>query len=134
MKKTSALQYIMIYSALLLAVAWSIYPILRVITISIRPGDNLLNESLSIIPTDWTFDNYIKIFTDHPLGTWIWMRTTAPDRVGPTSAPTSTRAAAPPATKTDYSTHCFRLRSRQLTTGSGPSYKCPTIYAFSRSD
>lgn len=72
MKKTSALQYIMIYSILLLAVAWSVYPILRVITISIRPGDNLLNESLSIIPTDWTFDNYIKIFTDHPLGTWIW--------------------------------------------------------------
>jgi len=72
MKKTSPLQYIMIYSILLVAVAWSVYPILRVITISIRPGDNLLNESLSIIPQDWTFDNYIKIFTDHPLGTWIW--------------------------------------------------------------
>lgn len=72
MKKTTPLQYIMIYSALLLAVAWSIYPILRVITISIRPGDNLLTESLSIIPDDWTFDNYIKLFTDHPFGTWIW--------------------------------------------------------------
>jgi len=72
MKKTSALQYILIYSALLLAVAWSIYPILRVITISIRPGDNLLTESLSIIPDDWTFDNYIKLFSDHPFGTWIW--------------------------------------------------------------
>lgn len=72
MKKTTPLQYIMIYCLLLLGVAWSIYPILRVITISIRPGDNLLNESLSIIPDDWTFDNYVKIFTDHPLGTWIW--------------------------------------------------------------
>jgi ABC-type glycerol-3-phosphate transport system permease component len=72
MKKTTALQYMMIYSLLLLAVAWSIYPILRVITISIRPGDNLLNESLSIIPEDWTFDNYIRIFKEHPMGTWIW--------------------------------------------------------------
>jgi len=72
MKKTTPLQYIMIYSLLLLAVAWSIYPILRVITISIRPGDNLLNESLSIIPEDWTFDNYVTIFTDHPMWTWIW--------------------------------------------------------------
>ncbi len=72
MKKTTPLQYIMIYSLLLVAVAWSIYPILRVITISIRPGDNLLNESLQIIPDDWTFDNYITIFRDHPLGTWIW--------------------------------------------------------------
>jgi arabinogalactan oligomer/maltooligosaccharide transport system permease protein len=62
----------MIYSILLVAVAWSIYPILRVITISIRPGDNLLTESLSIIPDDWTFDNYIKLFVDHPFGTWIW--------------------------------------------------------------
>ncbi len=72
MKKTSALQYILIYSALALAVAWSIYPILRVVTISIRPGDNLLNESLSIIPEDWSFQNYITLFTDHPFGTWIW--------------------------------------------------------------
>ncbi len=72
MKKTSPLQYIMIYSALLLAVAWSIYPILRVITISIRPGDNLLTESLAIIPADWSFENYIKLFSDHPFGTWIW--------------------------------------------------------------
>jgi len=71
-KKTTPLQYILIYSALLLAVAWSVYPILRVITISIRPGDNLLTESLSIIPDDWTFDNYIKLFSDHPFGTWIW--------------------------------------------------------------
>lgn len=72
MKKTSALQYIIIYSLLLIAVAWSIYPILRVITISIRPGNNLLNESLAIIPDDWTFENYIKIFTDHPMLQWIW--------------------------------------------------------------
>ncbi len=72
MKKTSPLQYFMIYSALFLAVAWSIYPILRVITISIRPGDNLLTESLSIIPENWTFDNYVKLFSEHPFGTWIW--------------------------------------------------------------
>ncbi|MCF7826444.1 MAG: sugar ABC transporter permease [Candidatus Marinimicrobia bacterium] len=72
MKKTSPLQYIMIYIALFLAVAWSIFPILRVITISIRPGDNLLTESLALIPDDWTFDNYIKLFTDHPFGRWIW--------------------------------------------------------------
>ncbi|NQV49692.1 MAG: sugar ABC transporter permease [Candidatus Marinimicrobia bacterium] len=72
MKKTTPLQYIMIYSALLLAVAWSIYPILRVITISIRPGNNLLTQSLAIIPADWSFENYIKLFSDHPFGTWIW--------------------------------------------------------------
>jgi len=72
MKRTNALQYIIVYSLLLMAVAWSIYPILRVITISIRPGDNLLNESLQVIPDDWTFENYIKLFTEHPMLTWMW--------------------------------------------------------------
>ena len=72
MKKNTKLQYLIVYGLLLIAVAWSIYPILRVITISIRPGDNLLNESLQIIPDDWTFENYIKLFTEHPMWTWMW--------------------------------------------------------------
>ncbi len=49
----------------------SIYPILRVLTISLRPGDNLLNESLRIIPKDATFDNYIKLFTEKPFLIWV---------------------------------------------------------------
>lgn len=72
MKRTSILQYIVIYAILLIFLAWSIYPILRVITISIRPGDNLLNESLAIIPENWTFDNYIKLFTEHAFLRWMW--------------------------------------------------------------
>ena len=71
MKKTTPLQYILIYSILLVFLAWSIYPILRVLTISIRPGDNLLNESLQIIPDDWTFDNYRALFSDHPFLLWL---------------------------------------------------------------
>jgi len=70
-KKTTPLQYILIYSILLVFLAWSIYPILRVLTISIRPGDNLLNESLQIIPDDWTFDNYRALFSDHPFLLWL---------------------------------------------------------------
>jgi len=66
------MQYILIYALLFIFIAWSVYPILRVITISIRPGDNLLNESLAIIPDNWTFDNYIKLFTDHPFLRWMW--------------------------------------------------------------
>ena len=71
MKKTTPFQYIVIYSLLLLFVAWSIYPILRVVTISIRPGDNLLNESLSIIPNDWSLENYVKLFTEQPFLRWL---------------------------------------------------------------
>ncbi len=69
MKKT--LQYIIIYVILLLFVVISIYPILRVLTISLRPGDNLLTESLRIIPKDATFQNYINLFTKKPFLLWI---------------------------------------------------------------
>lgn len=72
MKRTSILQYIVIYAILIVFLTWSIYPILRVISISIRPGDNLLNESLAIIPENWTFDNYVKLFTEHSFLRWMW--------------------------------------------------------------
>ncbi|MBN2018587.1 MAG: sugar ABC transporter permease [Candidatus Cloacimonetes bacterium] len=64
-------QYVIIYSVLLIFVAISIFPVLRVLTISLRPGDNLLNTSLRIIPEDATFDNYVQLFTQKPFLLWI---------------------------------------------------------------
>jgi arabinogalactan oligomer/maltooligosaccharide transport system permease protein len=69
--KTSPLQLVLIYAIILIFVAISVYPILRVLTISLRPGDNLLNESLRIIPKNATFDNYVKLFTEQPFLAWI---------------------------------------------------------------
>ena len=63
---------IIIYAVVLLFVIISVYPILRVISISLRPGNNLLNESLRIIPEDATFENYIKLFTQMPFLKWLW--------------------------------------------------------------
>lgn len=70
-RKTKWIQYLIIYAVLLLFVAISIYPILRVFTISLRPGDNLMNTSLRIIPEDATFENYTKLFTEKPFLIWI---------------------------------------------------------------
>ena len=69
--KTKPFQLIIIYAILLLFVVVSIYPILRVLTISLRPGDNLLNESLRIIPKDADFNNYVRLFTEKPFLIWI---------------------------------------------------------------
>jgi len=63
--------YIIIYLIIFIFVLVSLYPILRVLTISLRPGDNLLNESLRIIPKDATFENYVKLITEKPFLTWI---------------------------------------------------------------
>ena len=44
---------------LLLFVAISVYPVLNVFSISLRPGDRLRSQDLAIIPEDWTFDSYV---------------------------------------------------------------------------
>ena len=61
-------QYLIIIAFTLFA----IYPILRVFTISLRPGDMLHSTSLAIIPENWTFANYKQLFTQEDF--LIWMR------------------------------------------------------------
>lgn len=50
---------------------FAIYPILRVFTISLRPGDRLLSKSLAIIPENATLETYIKLFTQEPFLQWM---------------------------------------------------------------
>lgn len=73
MKKdnTSTLQYMVIYAIILFFVVIAVYPVLRILTISLRPGNNLLNESLRIIPEGATFNNYVKLITEKPFLIWI---------------------------------------------------------------
>ena len=49
----------------------AIYPILTVVTVSLRPGDRLLTTSLAIIRADATFDSYISLFRDRPFARWM---------------------------------------------------------------
>ncbi|MCF8435250.1 MAG: sugar ABC transporter permease [Ignavibacteriales bacterium] len=50
----------------------SLYPIINVFTISIRPGDKLLSTSLAIIPENASFDAYAALFSDKPFLLWMW--------------------------------------------------------------
>ncbi len=56
---------------LLTFVAISVYPVLNVISISLRPGDQLRTQDLRIIPVDWTFDSYVQLFTEQPFLRWV---------------------------------------------------------------
>jgi len=49
-----------------------LYPIINVITISIRPGDKLMSTSLAIIPENATFRNYTELITNRPFLLWAW--------------------------------------------------------------
>lgn len=59
------------HAFLLLFVAISVYPALNVLSISLRPGDQLKTTDLSIIPEDWTLDSYRILFAEQPFLRWL---------------------------------------------------------------
>jgi arabinogalactan oligomer/maltooligosaccharide transport system permease protein len=57
----SPFKRLMIHATLIIACIIAVYPVLRVVTISLRPNDTLLTTSLAIIPENATFDNYREV-------------------------------------------------------------------------
>lgn len=66
---------IMSHGVLILFSLIALFPVLRVVSISLRPGDKLLSTSLAVIPEGASFDAYVQLFTDEPF--LIWMRNSA---------------------------------------------------------
>jgi len=60
------------YAVLIVFSLFAIWPVLQVVSISLRPGDRLLSKSLAIIPADATLDTYLKLFTKEPFLQWMW--------------------------------------------------------------
>jgi arabinogalactan oligomer/maltooligosaccharide transport system permease protein len=71
-KKDSRLFLAFVYTVLVLFVVIAVYPILQVLSISLRPEATLLSSSLAIIPENATWDNYIELLTQRPFLTWMW--------------------------------------------------------------
>jgi arabinogalactan oligomer / maltooligosaccharide transport system permease protein len=59
------------YLALAIFAVIAVYPVLQVVTISLRPADRLLSTSLEIIPDNATLQNYVELFTKRPFLTWL---------------------------------------------------------------
>ncbi len=51
---------------------FSIYPILVVFSVSLRPGDRLLSKSLAIVPENFTFQSYVDLFLHQPFLRWMF--------------------------------------------------------------
>lgn len=60
------------YIILTLFSLFSIYPILRVVSISLRPGDRLLSKSLAIIPGNASLQTYYQLFFEQPFLRWLF--------------------------------------------------------------
>lgn len=63
------------YAILAVAVLVAVFPVLRILTISLRPGDRLLSTSLAIIPDDATIDNYVKLLSETQFLRWMFNST-----------------------------------------------------------
>lgn len=86
---------ILIHLVLIVACFMAVYPVLRVFTISIRPGNRILSTDLSIIPENATFETYGNVFRDTDFVLWMWNSlaiTIATAAIGVTIASTSAYA------------------------------------------
>jgi len=75
----SPFKTLLIHATLIFACVIATYPVLRVITISLRPNDTLLTTDLRIIPENATLDNYKEVLFGAPeknrqsdFFLWIW--------------------------------------------------------------
>lgn len=70
-RNDSLLKVILIYAVLAIFCFITVYPILNIISVSLRPGDALFSTSLSIIPKHATLDNFVKAFKQYDLVRWM---------------------------------------------------------------
>jgi len=68
----SPFKRLLIHLALILASLIAVYPVLRVLSVSLRPGDRLLSTSLAIIPEDATMEAYRTVIVEKDFLLWIW--------------------------------------------------------------
>ncbi len=75
----SPFKRLLIHLTLIFASLIAVYPVLRVVTISLRPNDTLLTTSLRIIPENASFENYRAVLFGEPekhrqsdFFLWLW--------------------------------------------------------------
>jgi arabinogalactan oligomer/maltooligosaccharide transport system permease protein len=68
---SSLLQKSISYVALIAMSIFAIYPISQIITIALRPNDQLLSTSLAPIPKDATLANFRILLTETPFLRWL---------------------------------------------------------------
>jgi arabinogalactan oligomer/maltooligosaccharide transport system permease protein len=68
----SPFKRLLIHTILIVSCVIAIYPALRVVTVSLRPGDRLLSTSLAIVPEDASLGSYVEILAESDFPLWLW--------------------------------------------------------------
>ncbi len=65
-------KYLLIHLVMLTVSLVFIYPLLRIFSVSLRPGDKLFSTDLSLIPDNATFTAYASLLKDTMFLRWLW--------------------------------------------------------------
>ena len=65
-------KYLLIHLVVVTAALVCIYPLLRIFSVSLRPGDKLFSTDLSLIPDNATFVAYASLLKDTMFLRWLW--------------------------------------------------------------
>jgi len=71
-KRKKILKYLLIHLALAAFAIICVYPLLRILSVSLRPGDKLISTDLSLIPAGASFAAYITLLKDTMFLRWLW--------------------------------------------------------------
>ena len=68
----SPLKRVLFHAILILAALIAVFPVLRVFSTALRPGNNVLSTSLEIIPKGATLDAFHRVLFDSSLPNWLF--------------------------------------------------------------
>ncbi len=71
-REDSPFKRILIHAALCLACLISIYPVTRILSVALRPGNRLLSADLAIIPVGATLESFRIVLFEKAFLSWIW--------------------------------------------------------------
>lgn len=71
-RKDAPFKRILIHSILICMCVITVYPVLRIASVSLRPSNRLLSTDMAIVPDDATLENYRLILFERDFVQWLW--------------------------------------------------------------
>ena len=72
LQRKKFIQFFLIHVAIITCACICVYPLLRIFSISLRPGDKLFSTDLSLIPAGASFKAYASLLRDTMFLRWLW--------------------------------------------------------------
>lgn len=72
LERKRRIKFILVHAVIIATAALFVYPLLRIFSISLRPGDRLFSTDLSLIPDGATLSAYASLLKDTMFLRWLW--------------------------------------------------------------